>query len=63
MKRPLEKEMPIADLFIRLIEGIELAQERWMETKPGIKSVWLKVAKDDLEKLIAIAKSEESTHG
>ena len=59
MKKPLDKQLSIGDLFHCVQHNIETTRAKWTETKPGIKVVWLNVAKADLERLIAIAEREE----
>ena len=57
--RTLDDQRSIADLFDRCLLGLQSTRERWMETKPGIKAVWLRVVKDDVEKLMDIVRREE----
>lgn len=57
--RTLEDQRSIADLFDRCLLGLQSTREQWLATKPGIKAVWLRVVKDDVEKLIDIVRREE----
>jgi len=62
VKKPLVKQLSIGDVFHCLLHNIETTQTQWIEAKPGIKLVWLNVAKADLERLIAIAEREEGSN-
>lgn len=57
--RMLDDQQSISDLFDRCMLGLQSTREQWLETKPGIKGVWLVLVKHDLEKLIDIVRREE----
>jgi hypothetical protein len=58
-KKPLKDQWTIDELIEQVIEGILDTGKNWTQTKPGVKAVWLKVARDYLDRLIAMAEKEE----
>jgi hypothetical protein len=53
------EQLAIDDLIELVVTGIKDAGKNWTQVKPGIKAVWLRVSRNYLDRLIAIAEKEE----
>ncbi len=62
-KKLLEDQITIDELVERVSGDILITGKNWTKAKPGIKVVWLKVARDYLDRLIAMAEKEEECNG
>lgn len=58
-KKLLRDQHSIAELVEQVAQDILNTGKNWTEAKPGIKVVWLKVARKHLDRLIAMAEMEE----
>jgi hypothetical protein len=58
-KKLLEEQRTIDELVEQVSGDILNTGKNWTKAKPGIKVVWLKVARDYLDRLIAMAEKEE----
>ncbi len=58
-KKLLSEQVSISDLIELVVIGVQDAGKEWTFFKPGIKLLQLKVARNYLDRLIAMAEKEE----
>ncbi len=58
-KKLLSEQVSIHELIELVVDGVQDAGKEWTLFKPGIKLVRLKVARNYLDRLIAMAEKEE----
>ena len=58
-KKLLSEQVSISELIELVVDGVQDAGKEWTFFKPGIKLVRLKVARNYLDRLIAMAEKEE----